>query len=150
MPFWETVDIVVIGAPIGQFFGRIGCNFAGCCYGKICSLPWAITFNSSHSIAPTGISLHPTQLYSAFYNLLIFLALMFLRKQKKFNGQIICFYMIFYSIARFSVEFFRGDDRGYFLVQSVSTSQAISIIIFILAIFCYAFLAKKETKKCAE
>src|SRR3989339_541590 len=65
IPVWKTADIMAPSIALAHFFGRIGCFFAGCCYGKYCDLPWAVTFNHPDSLAPTGIPLHPTQLYEA-------------------------------------------------------------------------------------
>ena len=72
IPVWKTADIMAASVALAHFFGRIGCFFAGCCYGKHCDLPWAVTFNHPDSLAPTGIPLHPTQLYEALGNLAIF------------------------------------------------------------------------------
>jgi phosphatidylglycerol:prolipoprotein diacylglycerol transferase len=70
-----TADIMAPPLALGHFFGRLGCLFAGCCYGKATDLPWAITFTNTESLAPLGVPLHPTQLYAAINNLLIFVFL---------------------------------------------------------------------------
>ena len=59
---WIIADIVAPSIALGQFFGRLGCFSAGCCFGKVCDLPWAIVFRDPNSLAPTGIPLHPSQL----------------------------------------------------------------------------------------
>ena len=51
---WKTADILAPPIAFGQFVGRIGCFFAGCCYGKPCKLPWAVTFTNAESLAPKG------------------------------------------------------------------------------------------------
>ena len=146
MGFWETGDIVSVAVPLGQFFGRLGCTCAGCCYGKISSLPWAIVFHNTNSIAPLGISMHPTQLYSALCNFLIFIFIMSIRKKKQFEGQLLCVYVFLYGTTRFLIEIFRGDSRGYFLINSLSTSQTVSLIGVVFAVFSYAFLYSKNLK----
>lgn len=69
---WQIADVFAPSIALGQFFGRLGCFSAGCCYGKVCDLPWAVTFHDPNSLAPTNIPLHPTQLYHALGNVMIF------------------------------------------------------------------------------
>ncbi|MFQ6079480.1 MAG: prolipoprotein diacylglyceryl transferase, partial [Thermodesulfobacteriota bacterium] len=87
--FWRTADIIAPAIAIGIAISRFGCFASGDSYGKPTALPWGVTFSSSHSLAPTGIPLHPTQLYSVLSNFLIFLVLMALRKSKRFEGELI-------------------------------------------------------------
>ncbi len=120
-------DLAGMATPIGLFFGRIGCFLSGCCFGKPIDLPWAITF-PHHHLTKGASSLHPTQLYSALANLLIFLYLyLWLGPRKKFDGQVLCQFVILYSITRFTVEFFRADNRGLFFDGLISTSQLICV-----------------------
>ena len=143
LSFFKVGDIFLTVLPLGQAIGRLGCLSAGCCYGKPCSLPWAITFHNKESLAPLNIPLHPTEAYHAVANFIIFLILFhIIRKRRKFYGEIVVLYGIFYSIGRFIVEFFRGDPRGH--VWLFSTSQVISIFIFIVAIIGYFVLKKKN------
>ena len=63
------LDCAAAGTAIGHGIGRLGCFFAGCCWGSACSLPWAVTFTDprAHALTgvPLGVPLHPTQLYEA-------------------------------------------------------------------------------------
>jgi phosphatidylglycerol:prolipoprotein diacylglycerol transferase len=131
---WQVGDIFAPVIALGQAIGRWGCFFAGCCYGKPTSLPWAITFHDPASLAPIDIPLHPTQLYSSLKDLTIFALLMFMRPKKRFHGQLFWSYVLLYSTFRFLVEFFRGDPRGTVLGGLLSTPQALGIPLFILAI----------------
>jgi len=141
---WKTADVVTPGIALGHAIGRIGCLFAGCCYGKECHKPWAITFSNPDSLAPLEISLHPTQIYSSLSNLFIFLILLFLFRIKKFHGQIFFSYLLIYSILRSYIETFRGDFRGDFFGFPVSVSQGISLIIGLIAIFMLSYLYIKN------
>ncbi len=143
LPFWKTGDIFAPSLALGHAVGRIGCFFAGCCYGKPTHLPWGVAFTDPLSLAPLNISLHPTQLYSAFGNLIIFLVLINAKKKKKFDGQIIGEYLILYPIFRFTVEIFRGDERGFIFAGLLSTSQVISIFMLIVALIIVINLQKK-------
>jgi phosphatidylglycerol---prolipoprotein diacylglyceryl transferase len=133
MPLWKTADLLAPSILIGQCVGRWGCFFAGCCYGIKTDVFWAITFTNPLALAPTGISLHPTQIYLSFNAAFIFITLIWLSKRKKFDGQIIWSYGILYSVGRFLIEYFRGDDRGFAVEQFLSTSQFVGVLIFILS-----------------
>ncbi|MBK8575536.1 MAG: prolipoprotein diacylglyceryl transferase [Elusimicrobia bacterium] len=112
--------------------GRIGCLFAGCCFGKTCDLPWAITFHNAESLAPTGQALHPTQLYDAGLNLVITALLLRLSKTgwAKQSGQTTGLYLLLAGLARLAVEPFRADARGTGLgIFSATGLVAIGLII---------------------
>jgi len=141
---WKTADIMAPSIAFGQFVGRIGCFFAGCCYGKVCDLPWAVTFTDPESLAPKGVPLHPTQLYASLNALLIFLVLSALKGRKKFEGQVFWIYALLYGVTRFIIEYFRGDERGMFIENLLSTSQLIGLIMVAVAIVMLIVLRKRH------
>jgi len=132
MPLWTTCDVFAPGIALGHVTGRLGCYAAGCCYGKPTDVPWAITFTDPAAAAnvgtPLGIPLHPTQLYDAGAELIILVYLLWSERRKgNFPGKTFWTYMVLYGIARFIVEFFRGDPRGQYF--GFSTSQIVSLLI---------------------
>ena len=140
LPWWKTADACAPGIAIGNFFGRQGCFAAGCCWGKPTSLPWGVKFTElGHQITgvPTDVYLHPTQLYESFAMLIVFLFLLWMHRRKRFNGQVILFYALLYSIVRFAIEFVRDDPRGDIFglttLTGLSTSQMISLVVGIAA-----------------
>ena len=147
MSLWQTADIMAPGLVAGQAIGRIGCFFAGCCYGKACNLPWAITFNNPDSLAPQGIPLHPTQLYEVFSNLSIFVVLWLLRKKIRFHGQLFWLYVMLYGITRSIVEKYRGDFRGEVIFNIFSISQVIGISMAVVAAIMLIRLSKKRLEE---
>lgn len=110
--FFALADIVAPAIVLAHGIGRVGCFFAGCCYGAQTSLPWGVIFTNADSLAPLSSALHPTQLYSAIGNIAIFVWLHLRLWKKKYDGEIILWYLVLYGIFRFSVEFFRADFRG--------------------------------------
>ncbi len=141
---WQTGDIIAPGIALGHSIGRLGCFSAGCCYGKQCNLPWAVTFTDPHCLAPIGVPLQPTQLYSVLSNFIIFLILIWLDKRKKFDGMVFWSYILLYGIFRSFIEIFRGDPRGHFLsIHFLSVSQGIGIIMAIIAIYMLYHLSKE-------
>ena len=73
--------------------------------------------------------------------------LLFLRKRTLFSGQVFLTYLLLYSVGRFIVEFFRGDERGFFPGDFLSTSQGIAIGVFILAATLFFRMYQKATEK---
>ncbi len=138
LPFLRTADCFAPGVAAGHAIGRLGCFAAGCCWGKACSLPWGVTFTDSYAHemfgVPLGIPLHPTQLYEAAAEALIFLFLMASWKKRSFDGQVLSLYLALYGAARFIIEFFRGDpDRGSLFNGALSTSQFIAVLMLLLS-----------------
>ena len=125
---------------IGHAFGRIGCLFAGCCYGMECETPISIVFPVG-SAAPAGIPLLPTQiLESVFLFLLCAFLVWRLAKQKPF-GTVSGWYMALYGAWRFTIEFFRNDERGF--VGALSTRQFISIFAVAAGVLLLILVTKK-------
>ena len=134
LDFLKYFDLVVPGISLGQSIGRIGCFFAGCCYGRETSLPIGITFKNS-PFAPNGVKLIPTQLISSVGDLVIMAVLLKFASKERKKGQTAGLYMILYSIGRFLVEILRNDPRGN--VGALSTSQFICMFVFVLGIFVF-------------
>jgi len=141
LPWWKTADACAPGIALGNFFGRQGCFSAGCCWGKPTTLPWGVQFTEAgHEITgvPTGVHLHPTQLYESFTMLIVFFFLLWLHKKKKFSGQVILVYVVVYATVRFLIEFVRDDPRGDILglttMTGLSTSQLIGLVAGIAAL----------------
>ena len=143
---FKYLDIVSLVAPIGIFFGRIA-NFVNSeLYGIETNVLWAVKF-----VKVDNLFRHPSQLYEAFFEgIILFLILVFL-KNKNFSkkpGFISGMFLVFYSLFRFIIEFFRVPDEqlGY-LLFNFTMGQIISfvfiIIGFILVIKKYEI--KKET-----
>ncbi|OGP65408.1 MAG: prolipoprotein diacylglyceryl transferase [Deltaproteobacteria bacterium RBG_16_42_7] len=145
LPLWKTLDVFAPSLAIGHAIGRLGCFSAGCCYGRPTDLPWGITFTDPHSLAITGIPLHPTQLYESLAEFGNFIILLVLRKHKRFDGQLVWTYVLIYSIARFIIEFFRGDKARGFIFNGFSIAQAISLGIFLVAIIFILSHLKKQS-----
>lgn len=141
--FKELLLILLPVVPLIHGIGRIGCLCAGCCYGMEYHGFGAITFHNS-LLAPNDVPLFPMQIVEAICNFVIFIVL--LLTYKKFLGtyKTVGLYLVLYSVVRFTLEFFRGDlIRGIYF--SLSTSQWISIVLFIvgIAIFVLEYKRKK-------
>jgi prolipoprotein diacylglyceryl transferase len=139
MPAWKVLDIFTIGLALGQVFGRLGCLMAGCCFGKPTDCACGVCLYGDN-LPPSlrGVPLHPTQLYEAAGVFVIFCGLLQVFRHRSFDGQIFLGFFIAYPLLRSSIECFRGDeDRGFVLGGLLSTSQFVSILIFIPAAVWY-------------
>ncbi|MDO4648364.1 MAG: prolipoprotein diacylglyceryl transferase [Eubacteriales bacterium] len=140
MEFLDYFDLAMPSIALAQGFGRLGCFLAGCCYGKTTDSLLAVTFHESE-FAPNGVPLIPTQIYSSLLDFCHFFLLVYLAKKVKKSGQVAACYLIFYSLGRFVLEFFRGDlERGS--VGALSTSQFIGIFTFGAGVLLYLGIAK--------
>lgn len=145
LEFLKYFDLVMPSIAVAQGFGRIGCMFAGCCYGRETDSWFHVIYETSE-FAPNGVALLPTQLIMAGLNFAHFFFLLFLaNKVVKASGQVAGCYLVCYSIGRFFLEYLRNDPRG--TVNSLSTSQFISLFILVIGIgtilFC-GYLGKKQ------
>jgi len=129
-------DVIAPAVALGHAFGRIGCFMAGCCYGAVAhGSAIAVVFpDDPRGIAPPGIPLYPTQLMESLGEFLIFFILVLIRRRKRFDGEVFSFYLVFYAILRFCVEFFRGDERGFIMRGILSHAQGISILLFVVGL----------------
>lgn len=126
---------------LAQGFGRIGCFFAGCCYGMPTDLAIGVIFPEG-SLAPAGVSLIPTQLISAAFDFCLFAFLYWNYNRGKHPADTGALYLIGYSIGRFLIEFLRADVRGS--VGVLSTSQFIAIPICLIG---FAMLYRNRKKQ---
>lgn len=127
----EWFNNLTIPLMIFHFCGRIGCFLAGCCYGKNTDHFISVYFPDNYidGIFHNGLKCYPTQLFEAAAILVI--CIIIIKSERKFIS-----YMTLYASARFFIEFFRGDDRGY-IIKFFSPAQIISILIIIsITIYC--------------
>jgi phosphatidylglycerol:prolipoprotein diacylglycerol transferase len=146
MPVWSVTDVFAPGIALGHVIGRLGCFFAGCCFGRPTNVPWAVTFHSQYAAqnvgTPLNVPLHPTQIYEAGAELLILgLLLATERRGRTFPGRTFWTYLLLYGISRFVIEIYRGDPRGS--IGMFSTSQAISLLIVPFSIVMLLYLARR-------
>jgi len=137
------MDLVSLVAPIGIFFGRLANFINSELYGTTSDVPWSVIF-----VKVDNLSRHPSQLYEAILEgIVLFLILMHFRKKNYLTkpGLISGLFLIFYSIFRFIVEFYRVPDEqiGY-LAFNLSIGQIISLVFLIIGTI--VFYLKNENK----
>ncbi|MGC8742087.1 MAG: prolipoprotein diacylglyceryl transferase [Candidatus Sumerlaeaceae bacterium] len=153
-----AADVLAPALALGHAFGRVGCYFAGCCYGAPTEGSWGVRFPqlldeqgrivgsfayldhlAQGLIAPTdtcSLPVYPVQLFEALGNLVLCGALLLLWRRRRFEGHVALAYVFAYSFMRFVLEFLRGDAiRG--ILFGLSTSQWLSLFVAIAAIFVW-------------
>lgn len=153
---WHFADVAAPYIAFAHAIGRIGCFLNGCCFGKPSDVPWAVSFPKfvdetgaivgspvyEHQLyfcdpplitanAARSLPVHPTQLYSALGLTIIGCLLLLLWKRRLFRGQIFWSYVLLYSVFRFCVEIFRGDNPE--ILWGLTISQIVGIFLFLIA-----------------
>lgn len=143
--FFAYFNLFMPEVALAQAFGRIGCFFAGCCYGLETDSHLSLVFPKG-SLAPSGVHLIPTQLISSFGDFVLFVILYKIYTNDETKKETSAWYVILYSVGRFLVEFLRGDiERGS--IGILSTSQFLSVITFVIGII---YLVKIKKTKVGE
>ncbi len=131
LPVPAVADCVIVTVPVGLGLGRIGNFINGELYGRATDVPWAMIFPYGGAIAR-----HPSQLYEAtLEGLVLFLILWFLRKKGFKDGMMVVFFLLFYGMFRFFIEFLREPDPqlGLLLGQTVSKGQILCLLMMATA-----------------
>lgn len=137
-------DLFAISITILHMFGRMGCFMAGCCYGTETVCWFGVSFPQG-SLAPYGVKLIPTQLLGVFGNLFMFIMLIILSRKNKKPGILFALYLVMYSVGRFIIEFFRGDElRGVY--GFLSTSQWLTIPLFMIGLIMIFKFSERNKK----
>ena len=160
--FWKVADVLAPSIALGCVFGRIGCLLNGCCYGRVCHLPWAIRFPAK-SLACDGqvadglldanaaqsLPVHPTQIYDSLLNLCLYAALAWLYRRKKFDGQVFSAYFVGYALLRSFVELFRGDypARQHYLGGWATPAHLVSIVALVAGLALLWALPRPGAKR---
>jgi len=137
----RVADLSVIPLGVALAFARIGCFMAGCDYGKVSSLPWAVRFPTGSpawrdhvhgGLIPAdraaSLPVHPTELYEALLGVVIVgIAIAFARRQRK-DGAVFLVAAATYAIGRLVIEALRGD-AGRGIHAGLSSGQIFSLLV---------------------
>lgn len=160
-PMLLSLDALVLGIALTHGFGRLGCFFAGCCYGQATDLPWGVSFpvgsiaqytmaQAGH-IAETAATphVHPTQLYEAGLTFVVGFALLAWHRRRPTPGMIVAGYFLAYPVVRFLLETIRDDPEREFLFRFpaeapriLSTTQTVSLVLVPVAIAAMIYLRR--------
>jgi phosphatidylglycerol:prolipoprotein diacylglycerol transferase len=141
---YGVVDLAAVCIPLFHFWGRLGCFFAGCCYGIESHSAISVLYTNHTEDGIVTASRFPIQLIEAILNLMIFVVLMILLFRQKFKGHLLIVYLCIYATIRIILELFRGDlVRGVW--NGVSFSQMVSVLVLVSCVTIT--IVNKEKKK---
>jgi phosphatidylglycerol:prolipoprotein diacylglycerol transferase len=145
-------DVAITSVFVGILFGRLGCLLNGCCFGDVCSLPWAITFPAESipfkalvarglldSGAGRSLPVHPAQLYDALSGLLLAIVTWAYYPYARRTGEVVAVGWIAYPINRFMIEFLRADEQGIGY-PSLTIAQWVSLALLATGVAFFASL----------
>jgi phosphatidylglycerol:prolipoprotein diacylglycerol transferase len=144
--FLQVADIIAPSIALGMALTRIGCFLSGCCYGKPTGLPWGVDFpdacpageSAAEAALKLGVDtvlLHPTQMYSFLYGMVIFVVLLAAEKKIRKTGALFGMLVLLAGVARFVVDFFRFYEENARTVLGLSFSQVIAVGMVLLGLF---------------
>lgn len=137
----EIFDLLAVLVPLFHGFGRIGCFLGGCCYGIESEFGFT-AHNNTAVPSVNDVNRFPVQLLESGLNFILFFVLLILFKKHILEKRLIYIYMLVYPVIRFFDEFLRGDTYRGFLF-GLSTSQWVSIILFVFALIMLPITSKK-------
>ncbi|MGR3218827.1 MAG: prolipoprotein diacylglyceryl transferase [Candidatus Anammoxibacter sp.] len=168
LPLLKTMDVIFLASVLGLAFGRIGCFLNGCCYGDVtnphffCAVKFPRIIDGAGRVNGSPVFLHhydqglvslsdsfslpvhPTQIYAFCGCLAIFFLLNAFREYRKRDGEVVLLFGIIYSVYRFCIEFLRDDNLPLF--DSLTISQNVSIVIFVVSLAAFAKFRKVKSK----
>jgi len=137
--------------------GRIGCFVRGCCFGIPTNLPWGILYTGNSHAAQAGIltAVHPTQIYHAILDFIIFIILLKANKRKEtlekknklknsilgIGGFTFLLFLMLYSTERFFIDFLRWHPASEY-IGTLTITQTVYFFVFVIA-----FLLTRKIKK---
>ena len=136
LDFFKMADTVILGMPLAQSIGRWGNFINQEAHGGPTDLPWGIMVD--------GVKVHPTFLYESIWDLGIFIFLVMFRKNKKYDGQVLFYYISLYSLGRFFIEGLRTDSL---MIGPLRMAQVISLVFILCAILGHLYLSKKSKEE---
>ena len=144
-------ELTGISIPIAIGITRLGCFGAGCCYGEIAAVSWAVSYPPESELAPGDIPLHPTPLYETAYTWTIALVVWLYSKSPlwKREGEGLFLFVVLYAIARSINETFRADaERGYMIEGVLTNGQGTSLILVVLAVVAWQWVRRLPPRVC--
>jgi len=146
VPVFPLLDLAALFAPLLHAIARLGCFMAGCCYGQITNVPWAVIYTDTQTEAPLHVPLHPTQLYTSALLFITFLFFYFvLQKKVRCSGQLLMIYLMVEGFLRFSMDFVRADIE-YFTFDSAhlfSAHQWIGLLMCLGSFIGFVIASKR-------
>jgi len=139
-PAKAVLDMLAVPMLLGHAIGRVGCLLNGCCYGKACSLPWAVHMQGN--LTPV----HPAQFYDTLVTLLG-AGILVLWERRSFKlGQSFSAMLFIYGLSRFIFEFWRDPSTAKPLIGPMTEAQTTASVMILGGLIMF-WLCSRERKQ---
>ena len=128
----RTGDTFALPVAVAVAIGRIGCFVAGCCYGRVTTVPWGVAFPLAQDAS--GIVRHPTQVYEVMFHFVAALTLLVMDRKRWLVGNQLKAYLIAYMIYRFLSEWLRPESP---IFLNLTIYQLVSVVIIAILIMLW-------------
>jgi len=129
----SLIDEIVLAVTGGLIVGKIGCGLSGHgCYGVPTNLPWGMRF--PYGNMPSYLPVHPTPIYDAIVYALLFISLIWVARNKKFDGQLIIYFLLVSCVASILIEIVRTNEPVLF---NMSLAQVIYFLLLIATLIYF-------------
>lgn len=136
-------DTLAPGIALGQAFGQFACLANGDSYGRPTDLPWAIVYTDPRSLAPLNVALHPIEIYEMLAYFAVFLVVWAVRRRAT-TGLTFMTYLAAYGLARFAMEFFRGNPAVF--AWGLPAAQIMAVVLLAVSLVGYSILNRRTPK----
>lgn len=135
LPFWQFADVLTPGVLLGQAVGRLGCFLDGDAFGLPTDSFLGVVYppgtDAYNAFGP--VPLWPAELFEGIWDLVVMAGLLLYQRKKPAEGRVFLWYVITYSVGRFSLEFLRGDSLR--TIFDWKTAQVTSVIAALVAAY---------------
>jgi len=146
LSFLAVADIMTPSIALGMALTRVGCFLSGCCFGRPTDAPWGVLFpttcqagrysaDAAIELGVEVVHLHPTQLYSSLYGLVIFTVLLLVERRLTNRGALFGLLLVLAGLSRFAVDFFRFYEESASTIGGVTVSQAMAVGLVALGVY---------------
>jgi phosphatidylglycerol:prolipoprotein diacylglycerol transferase len=150
---WLGVDVAAPALALGIGIGRIGCFLNGCCFGRECDLPWAVTFAAGSGAANVfpGIAIHPTQIYESLAAFAVMAVLLIVDRKKPFDGFLLTLLLILLAVYRLFVDPLRYYASISMVIEngalSVTRNQLFGLVVILVSSGFMVYLSKRSAAR---
>jgi phosphatidylglycerol---prolipoprotein diacylglyceryl transferase len=145
LPLWLTLDTLVPPTLLGLACGRVGCLLAGCCYGGVTRVPWAIHYPHTHPTA--GFGVHPSPVYESLGAVVLIILVLTAERHPAYRpGWLTGGLLVGYGLLRFGLEYLRGDRLVWVPGLGLSASQVVSLVMIALGLTTVWFLYQNDLR----
>jgi len=146
LSFLAVADIMTPSIALGMALTRLGCFLSGCCFGRPTDGPWGVVFpvtcqagrysaDLAIELGVDAVHLHPTQLYSSLYGLVIFAVLLLLERRLTSRGALFGLLLVLAGLSRFAVDFFRFYEENARTIGGLTISQVMAVALAALGFY---------------